>query len=229
MPVTPPDLRVFIGFDPRQPVAYHVCRASIERHTTHRLSIEPLVLARLPITRKGLTEFTYSRFLVPYLCDFSGPAVFLDADVVVRADLIGLLNNAYPSHAVSVVQSTHRFEWASVMVFNCLDPRCHVLTPEYVDNSAHPLFDFAWAGGDAAVGSLPPEWNHLVYYDAKRPDWDPPRLVHYTAGIPCWPETKSCDYAEYWHEEFRTMVGTVSWEALMGQSVHRDRVKGATV
>ena len=76
-------LNVFIGYDPRQPVAYNVLQHSIVRHASEPVAITPLILKQLPIERRGLTEFTFSRFLVPYLCGFKGMAVFLDADMVV--------------------------------------------------------------------------------------------------------------------------------------------------
>ena len=217
-------LRVFVGFDSRQPLAYTVARASIERHAKGRVQVEPLRLDWLPITRRGLTEFTYSRFLVPWLCAFKGQALFVDADVIARADVRELCNIAHPGAAVSVVQGALRFEWASVMVFQCDNFRCRTLTPAYIDDPANGLFDFAWASD--RLGALPPEWNVLVGYQPRRDD---AKLVHFTAGIPCWEETRQSDYADWWWEEFRHAMATVSWEALMGRSVHRAVVESGAI
>ena len=204
-------LRVFIGYDPRQPVAYNVLQHSIIRQSSQPVSITPLVLSQLPIKRRGLTEFTYSRFLVPYLCGFRGAAVFMDADMVVRGDIAELFKLS-TSDAVSVMQEQKRFERPSLMLFNC--GACLRLTPEFIDDTTNSLFDFAWA---PYVGSLPKEWNHCVGYAEPNPD---AAVIHYTMGIPCWEETKDCEHASKWHEEAWRMTSSCSFQDLMGKSVH---------
>ena len=67
-------IRVFIGFDPRQPLAFNVCASSIVRAASKPVAITALTLKTLPIKRQGLTQFTYSRFLVPHLCNYEGRA-----------------------------------------------------------------------------------------------------------------------------------------------------------
>lgn len=209
-------MRVFIGYDPRQPMAFQVLAHSIWKRASKPVSITRLQLNQLPIKRRGLTEFTYSRFLVPYLCGYEGKAVFMDADMLALADVCGLIENQAPA-PVSVVKNSQRFEWPSLMVFNCWD--CKKLTPEYVETGSP--FSFDWAD---AVGALPPEWNHLVGYDAPRKD---AKIVHYTMGIPFWPETSGFEYASEWMADAKESMSTVSWAALMGGSVHAQRVRNA--
>jgi len=209
-------MRVYIGIDPRQPVAFNVLQWSITRRTSRPLAIVPLVLPTLPITRTGLTDFTYSRYLVPALSGFQGISVFLDADMLLQADINELETLINPNDAVSVVKSANRFEWPSMMVFN--NEKCKTLTADYInDENNHPS-DFSWAG---SVGELPSEWNFTVGYDKPI---EQPKLIHYTAGIPHFPETKDCDYAEAWTKEFDSMVGNCSWLELMGDSVHAELV-----
>ena len=74
-------LRVFIGYDDRQPVAYNVLQFSIATRSSRPVTITPLIINQLPIKRTGLTPFTFSRFLVPWLCDYQGTALFLDIDM----------------------------------------------------------------------------------------------------------------------------------------------------
>lgn len=207
-------LRVFIGYDPRQPLAYNVLQHSIARHASVPVAITPLILGQLPIKRRGLTEFTYSRFLVPYLCGFKGRAVFMDADMAVTGDIADLFECA-PMAAVSVMQKQPAFEWASVMLFTC--GACQRLTPEFVDDKANPLFDLAWA---PSVGELPERWNHCVGYQEPK-DAD---LYHYTQGLPCWHESRGLPEDEVWDAESAAMLHTVSWKELMGGSVHREPV-----
>jgi lipopolysaccharide biosynthesis glycosyltransferase len=214
-------LRVFVGFDSRQPLAYHVCRSSVERHAHGRVQVEPVRLDWLPISRRGLTEFTFSRYLVPWLCDYTGYALFLDSDIIVRADVREMLDAVQLGSAVSVVQTGPRFEWPSVMLFDCANYRCRILTPEFVDAPDNAPQTLTWAVD--RLGSLPPEYNYLVGYSAALET--APKIVHFTAGIPCWPETTRSDYADWWRDEYDAMLHTVSWSALMGDSVHRPIVE----
>jgi hypothetical protein len=75
-------LRIFVGHDPLQPVSTTVLVHSIISRASKPVCVTPLSLKTLPIKRRGLTEFTYSRFLVPYLCDYQGWSLFLDTDFV---------------------------------------------------------------------------------------------------------------------------------------------------
>lgn len=215
-------LVVFIGYDARQPLAYTICQHSILRHATRRVQIEPLILAHMPMQRRGLTDFTYTRWLVPWLCDFRGDALFIDPDTIVRGDVTEIPRLADPSMAASVVQGRLQFEWASLIYFQCGNFACRTLTPEYVADETHQPAKFDWVPA-GRLGALPAEWNHLVLYDPPNPD---AQIIHYTAGIPCWPETERCEAAALWHEEVQAALATVSWEALMGRSVHRAAVEG---
>ncbi len=204
-------LRVFIGYDDRQPVAYNVLQFSIATRSSRPVAITPLIISQLPIKRSGLTPFTFSRFLVPWLCDFQGVALFLDIDMLVLGDIAELFD-MIDDNAIMVSKNRLKFEWASVMLFNCGHPDNRVLTPEYVE-TAENLHSISWTAG---VGNLPSEWNHLVMYDEPKPA----KLVHYTAGIPCFPETKDLGYGPEWMNELKTAMAAKSWHTLMARSVH---------
>jgi len=212
-------MRVFIGFDKRQPLAYNVARSSVERHAKSRVQVEPVRIDWLPIKRVGLTEFTYSRFLVPWLCDYKGVALFMDSDTIAQGDVTELLDVITSSVAVSVVKGPKRFEWPSVMVFQCSNCDCGRLNPRFVENPDNALFDFAWT---RYIGSLPDEWNNLIGYQKPNPK---AKIIHYTAGIPIWTETKNSPLARLWWHEAEMEMDTVSWEELMGKSVHRKVVE----
>lgn len=217
-------IQVFVGYDPRQPIAAQVLSHSIAKHSTHPVSISRLQLSQLPIKRRGLTDFTYSRFLVPWLCDFKDMAVFVDSDFVVLGDMVELIASAGAEQllaksdtSVWVSKNKLAYEWPSLMVFD--NTNCRDLVPQYVDNPANALFDFKWA---KRVGDLPAEWNFLVGYD--KPG-TLPKAIHYTQGIPCWPETKDCDFAEEWRKLARESQSSVSFNELMGRSVHAEAVR----
>lgn len=143
----------------------------------------------------------------------------MDGDIVVRADVNELADIALrdPDKAVFVAKHVKRFEWPAVMVFN--NWHCRALTPDFVANdSPHSL---NWAESWGGIGELPKEWHHCVGYESHNED---AKLIHYTAGLPCWPETKDCPHADKWYEEFSYQNSTVSWNDLMGNSVHKDLV-----
>lgn len=209
-------LRIFIGVDPRQPVGFSVLASSLYRHSSLPVSITPLVLRQLPLKRRGLTEFTYSRFLVPYLCGYRGSALFLDADMVVRGDIAELFYLLDTKGSVQVNKAQPEFEWASAMLFNCAN--CEMLTQAYIEDPKNALFDMAWA--DHGVGEFPKEWNHCVRYAEPNPG---AKLFHYTEGLPCWNETKGAPEDAHWEREHKVMNSTVRWQELMGNSVHAER------
>ena len=209
-------MRIYIGIDPRQPVAYNVLQWSITRRASKPVSIIPLVLPTLPITRTGLTDFTYSRYLCPALSGYQGISLFMDADMLVLDDICKLQDFVSDDYAVSVYKSKQKFEWPSLMLFN--NSKCKTLTTEYINNPETKPQSFEWAD---AIGELPVEWNYCVGYE--KDDIDA-KIVHYTAGIPDFAETRNCKYSGEWREEYQSMTSNCSWLELMGDSVHANLV-----
>lgn len=212
-------LRVFIGTDVRQPIAYHVLAHSILVNSSVPVSITPLKIETLPINRCGLTQFTFTRFLVPYLCKYMGNALFLDADMVVDADIAQLFE-LYDHKPVAVCKVSRAFERPSLMLFD--NYQCQKLTPEYVETQ-NPFHLEDWA---SEIQYLPEDWNRCVGYSDSEVT---PKLIHYTAGIPIWDETRNCKYASVWHKYWQGMNGSVSFNDLMGTSVHVEKVKTGAI
>ena len=211
-------LQCFIGLDQRQPVAYSVAQHSLIWRCSEPVNVCPLNVETLPVKKVGLTPFTFTRWLVPWLMEGRGWALFMDTDVLILGDVaevFGLSNDAY---AVMVSKNPRHFEWPAVMLFNCAHEACKALTPEFVDDGKG-LYGFKWCGGEDSplIGELPREWNHLVGYDPPRLD---AKLVHFTAGIPPFEETKMCEYSDAWHVEHQRLNASLPWAALMAQSVH---------
>lgn len=220
---------IYIGYDERQPVSFNVLTQSIISQASEPVCIIPLKLTALPIKRAGLTPFTYSRFLVPYL-QKTGLALFLDIDITLNGDICELFREvetqkrnidmagAIPK-AIWVSKNEHKFEWASVMMFECGHPSHLELTPEGVESHSD-LHRIGWLDSDL-IGALPREWNHLVGYDKPNEDV---KLVHYTQGVPAYPETIECEHSELWHKWHQYSNYTQPWESLMGQSIHAIQV-----
>ena len=210
-------IRVFIGYDSREAVAFSVLSHSIHAHASEPVTVAPVRLDELKGVyrreRNALqsTDFSFSRFLTPWLCDYRGWAIFMDCDMLMREDVAELWALRDERYAVQVVKHHHvpkeqtkflgakqtKYEkknWSSVMLLNC--ERCHALTPDFVNTaSGLQLHQFKWLETDELIGEIPPRWNHLVGYDPPRPD---AALVHYTIGGPYFDEYRDCEYAEEW-------------------------------
>jgi lipopolysaccharide biosynthesis glycosyltransferase len=216
---------VFIGYDGRETVALNVLAHSIQARASNPVSIAPVMLSQLKNVfnreRHPLqsTDFSFSRFLTPYLSDYTGWSVFMDCDMLMLDDIAKLWALRDDRYAVMVIKHDHvpkeerkflnepqskyaKKNWSSVMMFN--NARCHALTPDYVNTaSGLELHQFKWLGDDAQIGALPDRWNHLVGYNPRRED---AALVHYTLGGPYFEQYRDCEYSQEWFAERDRML-----------------------
>ena len=218
-------IRVFIGYDTREAVAFSVLAYSIQARARAPVAIAPIMLSQLgDVFRRDShplqsTQFSFSRFLTPYLSGYAGWSIFMDCDMLMRDDIAKLWALRDDRYAVMVVKHEHvpretqkflgmpqsKYEkknWSSVMLFN--NARCAALTPQYVSSaSGLELHQFKWLPADDEIGALPQRWNHLVGYDAPDPD---AALVHYTLGGPYFPDYADCEHAQAWRDERDRML-----------------------
>jgi hypothetical protein len=220
-------VKVWIGYDPREVDAFEVCRRSMRRHSSIPLEIQPL---RLDALREGgwyrrptkvledgtlwdvisnvpmSTEFSLSRFLVPFLCDFHGWAVFVDCDFLFRTDLSELLDLRDSRYAVQVVKHHYEVEqrvkmdgrpqkryprknWSSLMLWNCGHEANAALDTETFNTATYPwLHQFMWLN-ETSIGPLPFQWNWIEMQ---------PKAVHFSAGTPAMGGYEQAQYAEEW-------------------------------
>lgn len=226
-------IKVFVGYDRREPVLFSVLSHSIHTHASKPVLISPLLITELKniywrkLDPLQSTEFSFSRFLVPYLCGYEGWAIFVDNDMVVKSDINKLWEMRDDRYAVMCVKHSHnpkeilkfrnsvqtKYEkknWSSMMLFNCA--KCKGLSLDYVNSaSGLELHQFKWLASESLIGELPKVWNHLVDYD----DYDENAcLVHYTSGGPYFEEYRNCGYAEDWIKAREHMMSAnVSLEA----------------
>jgi lipopolysaccharide biosynthesis glycosyltransferase len=213
-------INLFVGFDPREAVAYHVFCNSIIQNTSVPVQITPLVLSQLQEFNEThddrSNDFVYSRFLTPYLSDFKGWAIFADGDMICQGDLKELIDMADPSKAVMVVKHDYqtkatqkylgninenypRKNWSSVILWNCDHPKHKILTPDFVSKQTGKfLHRFSWLD-DLDIGELPLEWNWLASeYRVNREA----KLIHFTLGTPCFKDYKNSDMADIWYHYY---------------------------
>lgn len=220
-------IRIFIGFDPREAVAFNVLAHSIQTRASKPVAIAPLMLSQLQgtLTRERhqlqSTDFSFSRFLVPYLSGYEGWSLFCDCDMLMLDDVARLWELRNDAYAVQVVKHNHtpaesvkfldkpqrpyeKKNWSSVILFN--NAKCKALTPDYVNTATGlELHQFKWLGDDGLIGELPHRWNYLVDYDPTVPT-DQVSFLHYTEGGPYFEAYKNCSYADTWFAERDRML-----------------------
>jgi hypothetical protein len=220
-------IKVFIGYDQKETVAYHVLAHSIISRSSLPVAVAPIMLSQLDgIMRRERnplqsTEFSFSRFLAPSLCDYQGWSIFMDSDILVVDDIAKMWALRDDRFAVQVVKHDHqpkegvkflgapqtKYEkknWSSVMMFN--NAQCRALTEDYVNTATGlQLHQFKWLDGDHLIGELPKEWNYLVDYEAPRPI-EELSAIHFTLGGPYFESYQNCTFAPEWAAERERML-----------------------
>lgn len=224
---------VFIGHDSKEVLAWHVLASSIIHRTRSPVALTPLgnktlddVTWKRPRGPYDSTEFSTARFLVPYLQDYRGWAIFMDSDCVCGEDIERLWEQRDNAYAVMCVKHQHtpkehhkflgqpqtiygRKNWSSLMLFNCGHPATRNLTLDYVTYAPGiDLHSMNWAEG--AIGSLKGSWNvlstsRLGLEHPTHKEEDPIALLHYTRGGPWHGEFTAGQNA--WLDELTQMLG----------------------
>jgi len=218
----PEFIPVFIGYDAREAVAWHVCMQSILDNCS-----KPDLLQFHCVTgnqRDGSNAFIYQRFMVPYYCGYQGFAIFLDGDMVVKGDILDLWALRDHNKGVSVVkhpdyetkfpvkyfgnknENYPRKNWSSVMLWNCGYYPNRTLSPTVVEQAPGAyLHRFYWLR-DEQIGDLPESWNRLVLEQEVKPD---DKLLHYTIAIPPLAKQHCDTYAAEWWDTFKRLKAPV--------------------
>ena len=213
-------IKIIVGFDQRESVAYHTFCQSIIEKSSLPISFLPLAINNLKNYKETHTDrsndFVYARFLTPYLNNFEGWAIFADGDMICQSDIKKMWDLRDESKALMVVKHDYqtkanikylgnknenypRKNWSSVILWNCGHPKHKILTPEFIQNQTGKyLHRFSWLNDDE-IGELPQEWNWLAI---EYPENKDAKLIHYTLGTPCFKEYEKTDMADIWHKTF---------------------------
>jgi len=206
--------RVFIGYDPSQHISFQVLRYSLQKHTTQELDIRAIDAEKIPdwgrpIDPLASTPFTYTRFLVPWLCDYEGIALFMDGDMLALGDVSELFALSMDDLALRVRQHDYnpeatvkmggkvqtqypRKNWSSLMLMNCA--KLGAWTKEAVETQTGAWLHRFEAIGDEQIGDISEEWTGLDHMTG------PTKLLHYTSGGPWLAGCEDADHADLWHE-----------------------------
>lgn len=215
-------MRIFAGYEPLESIGFHVFVKSIIDKSSIPVSITPLHLPMMQfykdINNPGTNSFIQSRFLIPYMCDYKGFAVFADgSDMLIRDDIKNLESLFDETKAVQVVKHEYktknpwkyigtslenknldypRKNWSSLMIINCGHHSWKHITPSYLE-TCNPISLHRFEHiKDEDIGELPAEWNWLVgEYEFNKNA----KIAHFTLGIPSFEHYKRCDYSDEWH------------------------------
>lgn len=217
-------IRIFAGFDQNESAGYATFCHSVITRASEPVAIIPIIKNTFPEWKRegennGATEFSFSRFLVPYLCGYRGHAIFVDgADMLCLGDVADLWALRSHRHAVQVVKHPEykvqdvkmwnqpnrqypKKNWSSLMLFNCDYHHSHELTLENVATKPGSwLHQFEWTT-EAKIGGLPATWNTLVGHGSYHPNT---KMLHYTNGLPDVHPTWGIE-DEMWHREHKLM------------------------
>lgn len=215
---------VYIGWDSREDIAYQVAKYSIHKYN-NKVNVEPLKQHELrdrnvywrDVDQLASTEFTFTRFLVPFLNNYTGWAIFCDCDFLFRVDVDEIFKQANDDYAVMVVQHDYqpketvkmdgqtqhlypRKNWSSMILFNCAHPSNQALTLENVNTQSGAwLHRFQWLQ-DSEIGNLSPEYNWLVGW-YQEPQDGKPKVIHYTEGGPWFDNYLDVEYGDLWLQD----------------------------
>lgn len=221
-------MKIFVGYDTREDIAYQVCKHSIESQcpTAEVIPLKQNELRNDKLYWRGedklaSTEFTFTRFLIPHLMNYEGWALFIDSDIVFTENVKNLFDLADDKYAVMCAQHDYtpkpgtkmdgqvqtqypRKNWSSVVLWNCGHPSNKVVDQDQVNslelNGAY-FHRFSWLQ-DEEIGELDHTWNYLVgVYD----DIEKPKLIHFTEGGPWFENYRDCEFNELWKQELYDM------------------------
>ena len=220
-------LKIFIGYDPKEAVAFHVLSHSLLERSSKPISIVPINLRNLKNLysrqhdQRQSNEFSFSRFLVPYLCNYVGFGVYMDCDMLALGDISTVLNDIDEKHAVSVVKHDYeskvkvkylgnkqysypRKNWSSFIVWNCAHSSNNAVNLNFIGEAdAATLHRFLWLK-DKEIGELSVKWNWLVgEYDNPTEDI---KILHWTLGGPYFDDYSNTEFSDEWKKEFESMT-----------------------
>ena len=248
---------IYIGYEPREEIACDVLIESIKKTSKTTYNIVPIIQNKLRVAglysrgysmknnikydyidgRPFSTEFSFTRFLVPILNQFSGWAIFMDCDMFVRSDISEVFDKAKSDERKAIWCVKHDYNpkektkmdgqiqesyskknWSSFIAWNCSHNSNLNLTVFDVNTkSGRWLHNFMWLAPqlhEELIGNLGVEWNWL---DGHSPEIVDAKNVHFTTGGPwfdMWKPTQDVE-TEY-VEEWQQMAKEMEMEEVMG-------------
>jgi hypothetical protein len=225
-------IRIFVGTDSSQMLAAKVLEYSIKKHASMSVTFEPMCDVTVPLPKNPKhhprTGFSFARFLIPRLCDYKGRAVYLDADMLVFADMAKIWT--LPLNGGDIIcaeqpTETGRVRQYSVMLLNCAG--LHWDIGDIVTGLDDGKYDYAGLMYDLCIvprdrisPTLPYEWNSLEFYQPGTTC-----LIHYT-DMPTQPwVARNNPYGGLWYQSLREAIAEGFIErAMLFREIERGHV-----
>lgn len=215
--------KVFVGTDAAQMLGVRMLQYSIEKFSSMDVSVEPLDWKRMPIPKepknRSKTGFSFCRFDIPRLCDYSGRGVYMDADMQVFADITDLwtlpMQDADLLYALTH-PSQGRTPQTSVMLLNCEALKWDV--DDIIRGLDEVRYSYKELMSDLCIVKpgrtkplIPYWWNSLEIYEPGRTS-----LIHYTDMV-----------TQPWVTD-ANKNGAI-WYALVGEALDNGYIKASEV
>jgi len=217
-------VNIYLGYDSSHSEVFDVAEKSIhdsvakcishgngqEFFNDYKVEVKKLDINAIPEYTRDYanqsTEFTYSRFLIPYLENYEGFSFFIDDDYIWKYSPMSLFYFLDPDNALACVQydfehhdetkmggeknvSYPRKLWSSMMIFNNGHEDCKKLTPDVVNNaSGQFLHQFEWTN---QISKIPHDKIATEGYE--RTMLNSHHAVHFTRGGP-WIKDMDCEH-----------------------------------
>ena len=191
-------IRIFIGTDDSQVVPTAVLKHSILSRTRAEVDLRDLHNLGTGLEHRFYTGFSFYRWGIPWICDFKGRAIYLDADIVVLCDIQELWDLSLNGHS-HLARPRPRFRirrlrfqrlggaYASVMLIDCARARDWTFEGwcERAANDQAFYRQAMWClpGSPTATGrgDLPKAFNDLDHHEPGQT-----KVIHYT-NLPAQP------------------------------------------
>lgn len=223
---------IFVGADRSQLLAVAVLEHSIRRHTFAEVRVNPLIDLGLPepndVRQGSRTNFSFARFAIPELMNYSGKALYLDADMLVFRDILDLWRLPFGEAAVVIQEEAaelavaprkkgapaKRIKQCSVMLIDCARARWDVREIVAGLDGAYTyeqlMYELCILPEQDIRYGVPFVWNSLEHYETDT------RLIHYTdMNTQPWVSTDN-PLGRLWLKEVLLMLetGTLGWRDL---------------
>ena len=218
---------IYIGYDDQRNNIFKVCEKSILKNSKNNIEIfkigNSILNKNIWYREKNKyesTDFSISRFLVPFLSNFSGISIFMDDDFLWKCDVSDLMEFYDDSKSVMVCKHNYisKFEtkwnsnkqinyarknWSSLMIFNSKHFDCKNLNVKNVnEKSALWLHQFKWTD-DKNIGQIPLNYNYLV--GEYEENFNDIKALHFTNGCPIYDDSIKTRHSNEWLEIYESL------------------------
>lgn len=180
------EIRVFVAATPSEWLPARVLEFSIREQTDWSVSVQFLYQSGIEtpipndLNNRPRTPFSFQRFLIPQLCNYSGRAIYLDADMQVFQDIGTLWNQPFHGNDLQTVQEpgNGRRGQFSVMLLDCSRLKWNIKA--IVDQLNSGELNYSGLMYEMKVASnigrdIDSNWNSLESFNSSQT-----KLLHYT-------------------------------------------------